>query len=75
MSLASEYAARQAVAAAADVTANESAPPSFTGPNVSMFVDPQGNLRVRPSPGTNEVVAPPAAALAVAQWIMDTFSD
>jgi hypothetical protein len=73
MSLASDYAATQATAAADLVNANASAPPSFVGPNGRAEVTNTGNLRVIPTTQGNLEI-PPAAALALAQWITDTFS-
>jgi hypothetical protein len=79
MSLASDYAALQVIAAgvqasaAADqLTANTARPPSFTGPNGHAEVTANGNLKlVSTSSGPFEI--PAAGALAFAQWIFDTF--
>lgn len=74
MSLASDFAASQAAAAAGQVTANELEPPSFGGPNGKATVSVAGNLRLEPGAG-NKFEIPPAAALAFAQWVIDTFGD
>jgi hypothetical protein len=76
MSLASEYAVRQAAAASDQDTVTQSAPPTFTGPNGTLSVTPQGELRVSPGPAAGgELVLPAPAALAAAQWILDTFAE
>lgn len=72
MSLASDYAATQAQAAANLVTANQAVPPQLDGPNATFVVTAQGNLRVI-AKGSGPVEASPAAALAVAAWIVQTF--
>lgn len=74
MSIASDYAARCAVAAAAQVDTNQSAPPKFEGPNGSMSVTEKGELRITPGASAGgDLILPSAAALVAAQWIVDTF--
>lgn len=73
MSLASDYASTQAAAAAGQVTANQSAPPTLEGPNAIISVDPDGQCRITPKSNTNPVVIPAQQAVAVAQWILATF--
>lgn len=75
MSIASEYAARQAVAAADLVTANQSEPPKLEGPNAIISVDADGNCRITPKGNPSVVIVPPLQAIAVANWIIATFSD
>lgn len=73
MSLASDYAAAQVVAAADQVAANQSIPPSFTGPNGSLTVTAEGNLSIVPTSAGSNLTLPPAVALAAAAWINATF--
>jgi hypothetical protein len=72
MSLASDYAAAQAAAAADQVTANASAPPPFSGPNGRAEVTTTGGLRLVPT-GTTPFEIPAAGALAFATWLTATF--
>lgn len=73
MSVARDYATRQAAAAAQQVMANESEPPKLEGPNGTLVVTAEGNLRVVPK--GNSFEAPPQVALAIAQWITATFGE
>ncbi len=73
MSLASDYAAIQATAAQDQVNANAAVPPSFTGPNGSLTVTKDGNLLIVPAAAGSNLTLPPAAALAAALWINQTF--
>lgn len=68
MSLASDYAA-------AVVAAESTAPPEpFVGPNGRAEVSATGKLRiVRTDPGDSDLEIQPAAALALAVWINNTF--
>jgi len=75
MSRASDFAATQAAAAAQQVTANQAEPPKLEGPKATFVVTDEGNLRVIPKSSTEDMVAPPAAALAIADWINATFRD
>ena len=72
MSLASDYAASQATAAAGQVTANTGVPAPLVGANATFSVTPQGNLLVTRT-STNPSEATPAAALALRDWITTTF--
>lgn len=74
MSLASDYAATQASADATKVTANQAAPPMLDGPNATLSVTPDGQCLITPKSNTNPVTIPPAQAVAVANWILATFS-
>lgn len=70
MTLASEYAARVAAASADQVATDASKPPSLTGPGGGIAeVTPEGNLRLTPGSAASTFEVPPAAALAVADWI------
>jgi hypothetical protein len=70
MTLASEYAARVAAGAADKVTLDASKPASLTGPGGGIAeVTPEGNLRLTPGSAASTFEVPPAAALAVADWI------
>lgn len=73
MSLASDYAALQASAAAGLVTANVAVPTPFTGPNGRAEVTTTGGLRlVKTTSGDFEITS--GAALAFAAWITATFA-
>lgn len=72
MSLASAYAATQAAAAVGQVNANVGEPPPLVGANATFSVTPAGNMLVTKT-GSGPAEAPPAAALAVAAWITQTF--
>jgi len=73
MSLASDYAASQATAAADQVTANASVPAPFVGPNGRAEVTASGGMRLVPT-GTSPFEIPAAGAVAFATWITDTFT-
>jgi hypothetical protein len=74
MTLASEYAERVAAAKADDVVVNASKPASLTGPGGGVAeVTPEGNLRLTPGSAASVFEVPPAAALAVADWINANF--
>lgn len=73
MSIASDYAAAQATADADKVTANQTVPAPFVGPNGSLSVTPDGNLLVTPASAGSNLTLPPDAALAAAAWIVATF--
>jgi hypothetical protein len=75
MSLASAFAATQATAGSDQVAADAAKPPSFAGPNGTAEVTKTGNLRMTPGPGVGVFEIPPAAALAFAAWIVETFGD
>lgn len=74
MSLASEYAARQAAVETNKVTTNQSAPPAHEGRPCTGSVDTDGNCRLVPGPGLNAIVATPEEAIALANWIVATFA-
>jgi hypothetical protein len=74
MSLASDYAAAQAVATADQATVTASVPAPFVGPNGRAEVTPTGNLRLVPTT-TGEFQIPAAAALAFAAWVTATFGE
>lgn len=71
MSLASDYAAAQAVADADQATVTAAVPAPFVGPNGRADVTVSGNLKITPAGGDFEIA--PAAALAFAAWINTTF--
>jgi hypothetical protein len=73
MSLAGDYAAAQAAAAADQVNANASAPPPFVGPNGRAEVTTTGGMRLVPTSTTGFEI-PGAGALAFAAWITATFA-
>ena len=73
MSAASQYAATQAAAAAAIVSANQAAPAPFVGPNGRAEVDVNGNLLITPTSSGSVLTIPPAGALAFAAWLTATF--
>lgn len=73
MSLASDYAATQAAAAANQVSANETQPPSLDGPNATISVTDDGQCRIVPKGSVTTVVIPANQAIAVANWIIATF--
>lgn len=72
MSLATEYADRQAQAKTDQASVTAGVPPPFVGPNGMAHVTPEGNLRLtQTTSGDFEI--PPMAALAFAAWINRTF--
>lgn len=74
MSLASDYAARQAQVDSDRVTANQSQPPTLEGPNAILSVDVSGALLISPKSSSGPLLIPPTQAITVANWIIATFS-
>lgn len=75
MSLASDYAARASTAATSVTTASATVPPPLIGPGgvVRAEVTPAGFMRLLPGQGGVPIELPPAAALALRDWITATF--
>jgi hypothetical protein len=73
MSLASDYAAAVATAAAEVVSASVTVPAPFVGPNGRLEVTPTGGLRAVPGPGAGSVDVPLAAIPSIITWLTATF--
>jgi len=74
MTLAEDYAQRQALMKAQDAATNASAPPEFHCPTCDANVEPDGICRITPGPGQGIVTLSQVDASKLRDWITATFT-